>query len=357
MPKAFSSAGAPSSVRSVPETAARPPRLRPWLLVISATVLFGQMTRPIQSQVSGLVAAYGFNEGGGTAFADASGNNNTGAVSGATWAAGRSGSALSFDGINDIATVPDSGSLDVSAGMTLEAWVYLVARTNWRTILMKERPGQMAYGLYANTDTNRPSGEIATVGAVTDVRGTAQLPLTTWTHVAVTYDGSMLRLFVNAVQVRTRAVSGAILVSGNPLRIGGNSIWGEYFSGRIDDVRIYNRAISTAQIQADMSTPVSLAPDTAVPTAVITSPAAGSTVAATVTVSANASDTVGVTGVQFLLDGLPLGAEDMNSPYSVSWNTATAANGAHRLSARARDAAGTPALHPTSPSRSPTLRS
>ncbi len=58
------------------------------------------------------------------------------------------------------------------------------------------------------------------------------------------------------------------------------------------------------------------------------------------TVSANASDNVGVAGVQFLLDGVNLGAEDTSSPYSVSWNTTTVTNGSHTLTAVARDAAG-----------------
>src|SRR5206468_12001639 len=65
-----------------------------------------------------------------------------------------------------------------------------------------------------------------------------------------------------------------------------------------------------------------------------------STVSSTVTVSANASDNVGVAGVQFKLDGATLGAEDSTSPYSVSWDTTTATNGSHTLTAVARDAAG-----------------
>ena len=76
------------------------------------------------------------------------------------------------------------------------------------------------------------------------------------------------------------------------------------------------------------------------PAVSVTSPAGGATVSGTVTVTANASDNVGVAGVQFLLDGANLGAEDTTAPYSVSWNTATAANGTHTLTARARDAAG-----------------
>src|SRR5438034_4521809 len=81
-------------------------------------------------------------------------------------------------------------------------------------------------------------------------------------------------------------------------------------------------------------------PDTTPPTVSITSPSSGSTVSGTITVSAGASDNVGVAGVQFRLDGSNLGAEDTSSPYSVSWSTTAASNGSHTLTARARDAAG-----------------
>src|SRR5207245_1718799 len=81
-------------------------------------------------------------------------------------------------------------------------------------------------------------------------------------------------------------------------------------------------------------------PDTTPPTVGITSPSSGATVSGTTTVSASASDNVGVVGVQFLLDGAALGSEDTASPYSVSWNTTTATNGSHTLTATARDAAG-----------------
>jgi Bacterial Ig domain/Abnormal spindle-like microcephaly-assoc'd, ASPM-SPD-2-Hydin len=80
--------------------------------------------------------------------------------------------------------------------------------------------------------------------------------------------------------------------------------------------------------------------NTTPPTVAITAPTAGATVAGTVTVSASASDSVGVAGVQFRLDGTNLGAEVTSPPYSVSWDTTTAANGTHTLTAVARDAAG-----------------
>jgi hypothetical protein len=80
--------------------------------------------------------------------------------------------------------------------------------------------------------------------------------------------------------------------------------------------------------------------DTTPPSAAITGPGNGATVSNAVTVTATASDNVGVAGVQFRLDGANLGAEDTTSPYSASWNTTGAANGAHSLTAAARDTAG-----------------
>ena len=80
--------------------------------------------------------------------------------------------------------------------------------------------------------------------------------------------------------------------------------------------------------------------DTTPPTIALTAPAASSTVASTVAVSGSATDNVGVAGVQFRLDGVNLGAEVATPPYTVTWNTTTAPDGVHVLTAVARDAAG-----------------
>jgi fibronectin type 3 domain-containing protein len=81
-------------------------------------------------------------------------------------------------------------------------------------------------------------------------------------------------------------------------------------------------------------------PDTTYPTASITAPPAGATVAGTVAVTANASDNVGIAGVQFKLDGVNLGPSLATSPYSYSWNTTTVSNGTHTLTAIATDTSG-----------------
>ncbi len=85
---------------------------------------------------------------------------------------------------------------------------------------------------------------------------TSLLPLNTWTHLAETFDGATLRLYVNGALAASVARTGSILTSGNPLEIGGDSIYGQYFHGLIDEVRIFNVARTPAQIQADMNMPV-----------------------------------------------------------------------------------------------------
>jgi hypothetical protein len=296
-----------------------------------------------------LVAAYNFNQGAGTTLTDVSGNSNHGALTnGPVWtAAGRYGGALTFDGANDFVSINDAASLDLSTGMTLEAWVRPATNSGWRTVILKETPGNLAYCIYASQTVQRPGTEIRVGSNVYNSSGTAALATNAWTHLASTYDGSILRLYVNGVQTASRAVSGSLVQSSNPLRIGGNLVWGEYFRGQIDDVRIYNGALTQSQIQSDMATPVAAAAQDAVPPSVsMTAPADGSTVSGTVTLSAQASDNVGVASVQFLRNGAATGSADTTSPYSITWDTATAPNGTYTLAARAADAAGNAATSP-----------
>ena len=400
----------------------------------------------VVSAPSGLVAAYAMDEPNGTTVTDWSGSGLPGTVSGAVRIAqGRFGGALSFDGVNDWVTVADANVLDLTTGMTLEAWVYPTAIGNgaWRNVVIKERPGGETYNLYANTDANAPvvyAVRASQPDGALDATGTSQLPLNTWSHLAATYDNATLRLYVNGTQTGSRAMTGPMITSTGALRIGGNSVWGEYFQGRIDEVRIYNRALTPAEILADRDRPVAvdtIAPvrsngqpagtlpvgttqatmslttnenatcrygsvsgvayaslpsafattgalnhstslsalangtsytwyircadaagnanpddfvvtfaiaspptDTTAPAVLITAPANGSTVFGNVTVSATATDAVGVVGVQFLLNGSPLGTEDTSAPYTITWNTASVADGGpYTLSARARDAA------------------
>ena len=206
----------------------------------------------------GLVGAWAFNDGAGLTAADSSGSGNPGTLQGgATWSpAGRNGGAISLNGSTGLVRVEDSASLDLTTGMTVSAWINPAAsQSGWRTILQKQTD---AYFLNASSGAGalRPAGG-GTFGSSTPyIAGPTASPVSTWTHVAMTYDGVTLRLYVNGTQVTTRATTGAIQTTNSPLWIGGNQPYGEFFNGLIDDVRVYNRALTQTDIQTDMNSPV-----------------------------------------------------------------------------------------------------
>ena len=178
---------------------------------------------------------------------------------------GRFGNALSFNGTNSVVRVASSASLNLSSAMTLSAWIRPTAsQTGWRTILQRQAD---AYFLSSSNDqAGRPAGGGTIGGGVRFVGGPTANPLNTWTHVAVTFGGGQLRLYVNGAQVATRGANGTIQTVANPLWMGGNQPYGEYFQGLIDEVRVYNRALTAADIQADMNTSIVPAvPDTTAP--------------------------------------------------------------------------------------------
>lgn len=215
----------------------------------------------------GLVVAYGFDEGAGLVATDSSVVGRNGTIRGALHVAGKFGGALSFDGVNDWVTLADTTAspIDLTSGMTLEAWVKPTELADWDTIILKERgAGGLSYGLYANDGSPQPGGFNVAAGyqrmanSVSDVavRG-PMLALNTWTHLAVTYDGATQKLFVNGAEVASRAQTGKIAVANGALRIGGNAAFAnEFYKGLIDEVRIYNRARTAAQITSDMNTPI-----------------------------------------------------------------------------------------------------
>jgi hypothetical protein len=200
------------------------------------------------------VLALGFNENGGTTVVDASSLHNNGAVSNTTWTTGKFGKALSFDGTNSWVTVNNATSLNLTNRMTLEAWVYPTTLSGWRTVILRESVAN--YYLDSSNGSFTGSGPSAgvNIGAYQDVYSSSALPLNTWSHLAATWDGATLRVYVNGAQVASKAISQTIATTTSPLHIGGNSTWGEYFAGKIDEVRVYNRALSPVEIQTDMNT-------------------------------------------------------------------------------------------------------
>ncbi len=247
---------------------------------------------------AGLVAGWSFDAGVGSVLADVSGNGNNGVITGATWVPGRFGSALSFNGVSDVVRVASAASLNVSSGMTLAAWIRpSAAQSGWRTVMQRQVD---AWALNAGHDNGAlvPAGGATINGNAQWITGVSASPVGSWTHVALTYDGATLRLFVNGVQVSSRAVSGPVQSVTNPLWIGGNQPYGEFFNGLIDEARVYNRALSVAELQTVMTTALgsSPGPDTVAPSVPVGLSASAVSVSQ-VNLSWSAStDDVGVTG-------------------------------------------------------------
>jgi hypothetical protein len=277
----------------------------------------------------GLVAAYGFEEGSGTTTADRSGAGNNGSVRGAYWTSnGRFGNALSFNGSSAAVIVNDAGSLDLTSSMTLEAWVKPSDLAAWHEVIYK---GDDLYYLEASTPLT--SGPTVGIGSSSNpmLSGSTGLALNTWSHLAATYDGATLRVFVNGFQVASRAQTGPISTSSLPLTLGADTLHGTYFAGLIDEVRVYNRALSASELVADMNTPVS----GSAPLVTLTSPANGSAWRAPASLPI-AADVVAnghtITKVQFY-DGSRLLGEDTAAPYV--WTATGFPAGTHAISARA----------------------
>jgi hypothetical protein len=293
------------------------------MLVILAALVWMQAGAVHGQTGAAPVAAYGFNEGTGTTTADLSGNGNNGTLSNATWSsAGRVGNALSFNGSNARVSVPDSVSLDLASGMTLAAWVNPSALGSARAAVYKVRGGGFAYALFGSNANSRPSVSLRVSGTNVSLAGPAALPLNTWSHVAATYDGATLRLFVNGQQVNSRTLSGSIVVTNGALNIGSASN-SQYFQGLIDEVRVFNQARTQTQIQADMNAAV----DATAPGISARSPAADATaVSPTSTVTATfneAMDASTITGSTFQLTNAAGTAVSATVTYAATTRTAT----------------------------------
>ncbi len=231
-------------------------------ITVPATATTLTATYRESTPAGGPVLALGFDETSGTAAADASGQNNRGTLSGgaAFVTSGRFGGAVNFDGNDDMVTVADANPLDFAGPFTLSAWVRPRSRSGWRTVMLKQFGSDwQSYALYAAADAYAGSGsggEPVGFAEGDGVRGPAGLPLNAWSHLAMTYDGTTQRLYVNGTLVASAARSGSLPVGTGALTIGRNSLWGEAFDGTIDEVRAYGRALSATEVATDRDTAI-----------------------------------------------------------------------------------------------------
>jgi hypothetical protein len=222
------------------------------------TVLLSAAISVAAPPTDGLAGYWAFDEGKGTATADGSGNGNNGAIVGAAWTEGVSGSSLSFKG-NGYVECPTSRSLDITDSITIAVWVYLNEYPDprvswgWRDIVNKAGAYQLslvaAWGL--------------TFGGLNDGKVSRRVPpdsdftLNRWHHVAVTYRmaHNAQHLYIDGVErpVGNPGRVFAIDTTSNVLRIGnqdGGKKYGNsnHWVGRLDELRIYRRALGPTEV-------------------------------------------------------------------------------------------------------------
>jgi uncharacterized repeat protein (TIGR01451 family)/CSLREA domain-containing protein len=186
-------------------------------------------------------------------FAD---GNHGSLMNGATFAAGKVGQAFSFDGVDDQVLIPDNANQNPGSNFTVEAWVNPSSSGHGRPIAQK-RAGQV--GGYTFETTHAPYASNDGLQFIVWIGGVQQPFLQTpagvltnnvWQHVAATYNGTALRIYVNGVERASTPASGAINITNDPVVIGRNVVIPSFaWHGAIDEVSFYNRALPQAELQ------------------------------------------------------------------------------------------------------------
>lgn len=218
------------------------------------------------AQIAGLVAAYSFNEGSGTVLTDASGNGLNGQIQGATWSPnGRYGGALFFNGTSSYVDLGNPAALQMTGSMTIEAWINAAANPPDDGQIVAKSDNSTGWQFKTSPDTGPQTfGAAVSSGSGRVQRySSATRSLNTWYHVASVYNTSTqtLSTYVNGV-LNNGTLVGSVPSSQLNANVNANigrRSGGYYFNGLIDEVRIYNRALSQAEIQSDMNTPIGVA--------------------------------------------------------------------------------------------------
>jgi hypothetical protein len=305
---------------------------------ISLVVLAASSAARADPPPLSLVAAYAFDEGAGSIANDSSGNGHFGEISGATWASGRYGGALSFNGTNASVLLGSLGTF-YQSGFTLEAWVNKTSATKNDVGVVGSWTGS---GPMIWVDHLATRYHLTLGGGYSGYLDSGQSPVAgQWQHLAATYDGTTARFYIDGTQVASRT-NGSV-GSSDMWRIGAyGSSPGGFFDGLIDDVRIYDEPLSGSEIQADMDQPVP-PHDTTAPTAPGSPNAIGGLGQVGLSWSA-ASDNVGVTRYAVhrstTAGFTPSEANRIGQPLGTSYTDIGLTAGTYYYRVTARDGAG-----------------
>jgi hypothetical protein len=220
-----------------------------------------QLTQSIQLTIlpNGIAAYYPFDTGTGIQAYDLSTNENRAVISNAPgWVSGKIGQALSLNGSSQYASAPHSANLNLTGNLTIGAWVNLTDYANANTIATKATGN----GTSSNTfelRTEASTGKLQFVAydtALRTITSDEAVPVGSWVHVAVAKGGGVARLYINGVDRGSGAV-GSTSSNSDELRLGVRDDLSNYFKGILDEVKLFNRVLSAADIKNDYEAGIS----------------------------------------------------------------------------------------------------
>lgn len=235
-------------------------RLKAITGIVLIVLLVGMFTfafifDPIEAEPSpqqcppGIVSYWKFDEGSGTTAYDSADANDGTLVNGPIWTTGQVDDALSFDGVDDYVSVSDDPSLRISEKITIEAWVNITDRSNFRAVVVKQgnyhfriRDGYLGFIHWTSEGWK---------GGYDD---TTLLDTDTWYHVAVSFDtvNDIIKFYVNGNNVKNITDGWYMATGDDPLTIGSQSpeaLHRNFFNGIIDEVAVYNRILTLEEIR------------------------------------------------------------------------------------------------------------
>jgi hypothetical protein len=235
------------------------------VLTVSAFLFLntGQVTQAAVIQPHpGLVGWWRFNDGSGTVASDSSGFGNKGAIYGATWVAGLyGGDALSFNGVSDYVSIPDSPSLEFGTGsFSVAAWLNPQVKTNGASWENNAYLDMGSYSVFLSVLRNDNGFRVYLSDGTHNVDHSTFTTLTagTWIYVVVVVSRATntAYLYLNSALIDSwsiSAITGSLGSAASNSNVIGSSLAtnGEYFTGTVDNVQIYNRALSATEIQSD----------------------------------------------------------------------------------------------------------
>jgi len=198
----------------------------------------------------GLVGYWNFDEGKGDVAGDSSGNGNDGTIfRGAEWVDGKFGKALKFDGGKmQKVEIPHSDSFaEITTAVTIELWLNPANFSAWMSFGVK---GDITYGMFIN-----PSAFVRlhySGGSTLDTPN-GSIKANEWTHVVGTYDGVNVRVYLNGEMKAELAANAAIPADAQSFVIGGTQESRDWFTGMIDEVKLYSRGLTEDEIIQSMS--------------------------------------------------------------------------------------------------------